>query len=347
MIRLARAFALPRAARIEIYHTVAGLLEAGRELEGALETASRAARDQGQPLRARALERWRQALGNGRFAETVPRWLPASEAMLFHGYGRVDATALFAAAARVAELRERQTAAVARALAMPCLLGAGVVVLLWAAGGHFVPVMETIAPPDLWPAHAQAFRAVSLWLHGNPATFLAALLLLGGLLASATLAWTGPGRTALDRLPPFNLYRMLAGSAFLFAVLEFLRAGVDVNDRAFEALRRSAAPYARHRIGAIQRGMRAGKGLGQAMVDAGHRFPDPALVHVVAALDGQPGWPAKLSGFVDRWTARSERTMRARAAGLNAAMTTAAALVTGVAMDSMFRVLDAAGSALG
>ena len=346
MIRLARAFALPRAARIEVYHTVAGLLEAGRELEGALETAARSARDQGQRPRAWALERWRQALGNGRFAETVPRWLPASEAMLFHGYGRVDAAALFAAAARVAELRERQTAAVAKALAMPSLLAAGVVVLLWAAGGHFVPVMETIAPPGLWPAHARAFRAVALWLYGNPATFLAALLLLGGALTAATLAWTGRGRTALDRLPPFNLYRMLAGSAFLFAALEFLHAGVDVNDRAFEALRRSASPYARHRIGAIQRGMRAGKGLGQAMVDAGHRFPDPALVHVVAALDGQPGWPAKLSGFVDRWTARSERTMQARAGGLNAAMTTAAALVAGVAMDSMFRVLDAAGAAL-
>ena len=76
-------------------------------------------------------------------------------------------------------------------------------------------------------------------------------------------------------------------------------------------------------------------------------FRDVPLQFVPFALDGQPGWPAKLAGFVDRWAARSERTMQARAAGLNAAMTTAAALVTGVAMDSMFRVLDAAGAALG
>ena len=88
--------------------------------------------------------------------------------------------------------------------------------------------------------------------------------------------WTGPGRTALDRIAPFSLYRTITGSAFLFVALEFLAAGLDLNDRAFEDLKRHASPYARHRIGAIQRGMARGAGLGRAMALAGHGFPDPA-----------------------------------------------------------------------
>ena len=39
---------------------------------------------------------------------------------------------------------------------------------------------------------------------------------------------------------------------------------------------------------------------------------------VLAALDGVPGWEAKLSRFVTRWVDRSEDLLRTRAAGLNA-----------------------------
>ena len=346
MIRLLGALALPRSARIDAYRTIAGLLEAGRDLESALLAAARSARGQGQRLRALALERWRRALRDGRFAEAVSAWVPASEAMVLHGYGGPNALALFAAAARVAELRERQAAAVAKALAMPSLLALAVVALLWAAGGHFVPVLETISPPESWTAHAQVFRGVSVWLYANPGTFLAAAAALAAALTAATLLWTGPGRTALDRLPPFNLYRMLVGSAFLFVVLEFPKAGIDLNDRTFETLRRNAAPYARHRIRAIQRGMRAGMGIGRAMVAAGHNFPDPALVHYIAALEEDRTWAEKTADFVDRWVARSDRTMRGRAAALNALLLCLVTLVTGVAMDSMFRILDAAGAGL-
>ena len=111
------------------------------------------------------------------------------------------------------------------------------------------------------------------------------------------VAWTGPGRTVLDRIAPFSLYRTLTGSAFLFVTMEFLAAGIDVNDRTFEALKRAASPYARHRIAAIQGHMARGVGLGRSMVLAGHGFPDPSLVPVVAALDGAPGWERKLARF--------------------------------------------------
>ena len=127
--------------------------------------------------------------------------------------------------------------------------------------------------------------------------------------------WTGPGRTALDRIAPFSLYRTITGSAFLFVALEFLAAGLDLNDRAFEDLKRHASPYARHCIGAIQRGMARGAGLGRAMALAGHGFPDPALVPVAAALDGAPGWEDKLARFVERWVGRSEDLLKSPRGG--------------------------------
>ena len=129
----------------------------------------------------------------------------------------------------------------------------------------------------------------------------------------------GPSSTASR---PSLCTATITGSAFLFVVMEFLAAGIDVNDRAFEALKRSASPYVRHRIGSIQGFMARGAGLGRSMVLAGQGFPDPSLVPVVAALDGAPGWERKLARFVERWVGRSEELLRARAAALNGALLT-------------------------
>ena len=347
MTRLARRIAgtllLGRKARVDVFRMTADLLDAGFSLERALEIAAQAARDQGQHGRARLLGAWRTALLEDRFADAVADSLPASEAMIFHAYGRVDAAMLFAAAARVAEMRERQIAAVWKALAMPLVLTLGLVLLLWAAGGHFIPVIETVSPPEEWGSGARLFRSVSVWLNANTMVFGAILLGLAVAVAAAMVAWTGPGRTLLDRIAPFSLYRTLTGSAFLFVTMEFLAAGIDVNDRTFEALKRAASPYARHRIGAIQHFMARGSGLGRSMVAAGHGFPDPSLVPVVAALDGAPGWERKLSRFVERWVARSDELLRARAALLNGALLIVAALVMGAGIDAMFSILERAG----
>ena len=339
---LAAALVLGRKARIDCFRIVADLLEAEFPLERALDVAARTARDQGRPIQARVLRRWRRALVEDRFAETVAGWLPPSEAMILHAYGRIDARLLFAAASRVAELRDRQVAALWKAMAMPLVLAAGLIVLLWAAGGHFVPVLETVSPPERWGTGARLFRDASVWLHANPLTFGAVLAGLAAATAAATLVWTGPGRTALDRIPPFSLYRTVTGSAFLFVVLEFLAAGVDLNDRAFEALKRPASPYARHRIGAIQRFMARGAGLGRSMALAGHGFPDPSLAPVVAALDGAPEWERKLARFVERWVARSEELLRTRAAALNGALLIAVALVMATGIDALFSILEQA-----
>ena len=342
--RLAATLALGRKARVDVFRMVADLLEAGFSLERALEVAAQAARDQGQGGRSRLLRSWRRALLEDRFAETATASLPASEAMIFHAYGRVDAALLFAAAARVAEMRDRQLNAVWKALAMPLVLALGLVVLLWAAGGHFIPIIETVSPPEQWSTGARLFRNVSTWLYGNTLVLAGTLVGLVVSTALAMVAWTGPGRVTLDRIAPFSLYRTVTGSAFLFVVMEFLAAGIDVNDRTFDALKRVASPYTRHRIAAIQGFMARGAGLGRSMVLAGHGFPDPSLVPVVAALDGAPGWERKLARFVERWVGRSEELLRARAAALNGALLVVATLVMGSGIDAMFSILEQAGT---
>ena len=339
--RLHAGLVMGRKARVDCFQTAADLLDAGFELERALAVTARALGGQGG--RARLVASWGAALPAGRFAQAMADTVPAAEAMIFEAYGRVDAARLFAAAARVADLRERQMAAVRKALAMPLLLGLALVAMLWAAGGWFVPVLESVVPPERWGPAAGLFRATALWLYAYPLPFAAICAAVAVPVGLAMVHWTGPGRTVLDRIAPFSLYRTVTGSAFLFVVLEFLGAGLDLNDRAFEDLKRRAGPYARHRIGAIQRHMLRGAGLGRAMMLAGHGFPDPALVPVVAALDGVPGWEVKLGRFVARWVNRSEDLLRTRAAGLNAVLLILVTAIVAAGIDAMFSILQQAG----
>ena len=340
---LVASLVLPSRARIDFFQMIADLLESGMSLEKALDIAVETASSQGQTWRAAVLRKWRRALVSGVFADTAARWVPPAEAMIFGAYGRVEAGVLFAGAARVAEMRTKQKGAMWKALALPVLLIVGLIILLWGAGGHFIPVLEEVSDPGTWGMGAQVFRVVSVWLHGNFLLFLAICAGLGFGVYLLVLYWTGPGRQVADRVAPFSLYRTLTGSAFLFVVIEFVRAGVDVNERTFAVMKQGGSPYARHRIGAIQRLMAGGAGLGQSMRLAGHGFPDPALVPVVAALDGTAGWERKLGGFVERWVGRSDEILRSRAAVMNGTFLLIVTFVMAGGIDAMFGILQQAG----
>ena len=191
-LRLHDALVMGRKARVDCFQTVADLLDAGFELERALDVTALALGGRG--ARARLIGSWRTALPAGRFAQAMAASVPAAEAMIFEAYGRVDAGRLFAAAARVAELRERQMAAVRKALAVPVLLGIALVLMLWAAGGWFVPVLESVVPPERWGPAAALFRAVSLWLFAQPLAFAALCAAVAVPVGVAMVHWTGPGR---------------------------------------------------------------------------------------------------------------------------------------------------------
>ena len=334
---------LRRPQRIDLYHTIADLLAAEFAIEKALATARETMKAQGNTFEARPLDHWQRALTRGRFSAEVARWVPASEALIFAAYGRVEAQALFAAAARVAEMRDRQTAAVKEAVAMPLLLAVTVLAMLWGAAEVFIPAMDPVLPADKWPLTGRIFRETALFIHTWPHAILAGIVLAALAAREVLLRWKGPGRAVFDRVAPFSLYRTVVGSAFLFTLLEYLRAGLDLNDRTFEELKRAASPYTRHRIATIQARMRGGLGLGRAMMTSGHGFPDPTLSPVVAALDGVPEWDAKLSRFVDRWIMRSEALMKARSAVINVILLIiVTALIAGVT-QSLFEIMHAAG----
>ena len=217
--------------------------------------------------------------------------------------------------------RGKQKAALWSALGMPCALAAGIALSLWLAGWQFIPVMAEVAPPERWEVWTRVFAEAALWVHRNDVG-----------LAMGVAA--GVGRAGL-------------------AHAELVGAGPDLARRRGAVLalpnhRRGGLPDGGHRVPARRRrSQRADtfallKGSSSALhafAHRGDRARHEGRAWVFGALDGafgsrlsrpvsgrggrragtdQRAGKAKLSGFVSRWSARSEELLRRRAAALNA-----------------------------
>ena len=335
-----RLTAVSRARRTEVYHLVAGLLAARLDLPVALEAVASASEARGAAGEAAAVRAWNRALAGARFAEEMALWAPPSEAVVFEAYGlgRSGPEALFRGAARIAELKGMLVGAILRAVGMPVVLVVMLLGLMWGAGGHMLPDLLAAAASDRRAWYSDAMVLLCTGLYG------AALPLAAGAVAAAAavwvsvLRWTGPGRAALDRFPPWSLYRTVTGASFLLSAIELVRAGVDLTDEALARLRDGGSRYAASRIEAIRRQMAAGLAFGKAAEEAGHGFPEPALVPVAQALDGTPRWHEELGQFLDRWIRRSERAMEQRLALLRLGVLAAVALTVAALVATMFDV---------
>ena len=315
------ATAFTRTHRISVWLLCADLLDSGFEIERAFPVVAEVNRRSGRKSVARIVDGFVQALEAGRLREAVGRVTPAAEAMVFEGFGRSDAAQVFRAAARIAEVRDRLAIALRKNLAGPVFLALITGGLLYGAGKAFVPALEGLAPLETWPVGAQLAGKVAKGFAENVAWIGGGIGVLVVLMVWLGINWVGRGREVADEIVPFSLVRLVTGLSFVLCVVEAMRAGLDLDRRLFEDLARGGTRYARSRILAIANAMESGGGLGRAMERAGHGFPSPELIPVVAALDRSAHWAERLGKFVDRWVRRAERLVEEGAVVINRGLT--------------------------
>ena len=332
--------AFTREHRIAVWMLCADLLESGFEIERALPVVARSNTLAGRPRVGRVVAGLIPALETGELRGAVARVAPAAEAMVFQGFGRVEASRIFRAAARIAEVQDRMALALRTQLAGPMFLVLVIVLMLFAAGHWFVPALEDMAPREEWPIASRIAAGVAV-------AFKEHVLEIGGgfvgvAVGVGTLSrnWTGRGRAIADHVFPFSIVRLVVGLSFVLTVVESMRAGLELDARLFKELSSDGTRYTRHRIGAIGQAMERGDKFGQAMAATGHGFPSPELVPVVTALDGMESWEERLGKFVDRWVARSERLVAERAAVANRVLTGGVVIIAGSGMWLLFGVLQ-------
>lgn len=280
-IWFARKFGFGDSVRRRVWLKLAKLLENGVPIKTALESMrARRARLKGKSdTLVLAYDDWLTQINNGRrFSDAIRGWVGYDELLLLSaGEQSGHLEKALHSAVMLIEASKRIKAAVLGGITYPIILILISFGILYLFGIKVYPVFSRVVPEDKWVGLAADMVVFSrfvqdwLWLAGLVVVSLIVLIL------GSMPYWTGQLRVRFDAYPPWSVYRVVKGSAWLIALSALVSAGVRVED-ALRMMNARATPWMRERIDALLVGLSNGLTVSDALARSGHNFPDPDIV---------------------------------------------------------------------
>lgn len=291
--------------RREIYRLLAFMLENGNKMDSALKELYDIFSEDGKKRNAPAAvflyEAWTRNKEGRPLSDGIAKYVsPEEAAMIAAGERSGRLREAFGYAIDNLEKKKEVRSAVRKGLAYPIALCLGLVVLLCVVSFHLMPTLAAVVDMDVVTGPLAWLNALANFtIHQGPyvAVFLAVLV--------AWVLWslprvTGDIRYRLDKLPPWSVYRVMQGTAFMLNVGVMLRSGIPLLTILIQQAN-TATPYMRERIEACIRGINAGLNLGEALHRAELDFPDRMAVRLIRGLASRDGFDVALDNFAKEW----------------------------------------------
>jgi type II secretory pathway component PulF len=340
-----RAFAklqLTTGERLRLYRKISKMLSNGLPLLKVLEELElRASHGGRKPKEAMAivLGDWRHAVQNGgMLAEGMAGWVPESEQLIIlagEQAGRIE-SALVSVAGVVQSSRKIRSA-ILGGIAYPVMVLAMVVCYLYLFGTRVIPRFEQFANPADWHGTARSLYVMSGFVQHWLWPSLAVLGLIVALVGWSMPHWNGRIRTALDRVPPYSVYRLVVGSGFLMAFSSLQASGFTV-EKSLLRLATNARPWLRARIDDTLFGVKSGLNAGEAMRNAGYRFPSEEIVDDLCVYSEYSGFSEALKTIAEEWLEEGVETISVQMKVLNGAAIIVLALVIAWLITGFFGI---------
>jgi len=122
---------------------------------------------------------------------------------------------------------------------------------------YAVPVIEGLLPVEKWPPIGQSMHAVAQVVR-NYGVFIAGTALVGIIAFMSSLSrWQSPVRRALDKFPPYNVYRTYTGAMLVVSLSSLMRTGVSLR-ASIERAMKFSSPWLRWHLREILRALSSG-----------------------------------------------------------------------------------------
>lgn len=216
------------------------------------------------------------------FAHALSRYVPEQDTMIIAAAEQDDITLGFTTVIENNLITQSMKNAFISALAYPCMLVLALLGVLYYFSVKIIPQMSDALPKGISLSEVSVMMIAlsdefSLWFPMLVCLLLFILLFIIWALPN----FTNQYRKHLEELPPFNMYRIMVGCGFLFALNSLGRSGFMQID-ALHHMLPLAKPYLRYRIEIVIDLMADGMDIGQALIYSRLNFPDKQMVRELA-----------------------------------------------------------------
>lgn len=198
----------------------------------------------------------------------------------------------------------------------PALMGAMGFYLVYIIGSKMVPSMESILAPDKWPTMARLLLPMGWFATSGVAPFIfAGMAVVVAAIFFTMPRWSGGWRRHFDKMPPWSVYRVLQGGAWIVGFTNLIAAGMKIEEAL--AVQAEMAPrWLKARLTSARMQVLGGTELGKALQATGYGFPDPWLIQDISTFSGFADFPRLLRKIGDEWMLESEEKIIAVLRGL-------------------------------
>ncbi|MDR1071966.1 MAG: type II secretion system F family protein [Rickettsiales bacterium] len=275
-------FRLDFDKRMNLYRKIASLLRNNFTIMNALERCwqieSKDGRKKNEPF-AIALRAWQDGLERGlSFGETVHGWTPESEHLML-SVGDVSRLSLaLDNLTSVSQGIRKIKKALFDALSYPAFLLAMTFVIVIMVGLYLVPPLSEAAGGDIvWRGAARSLVALAEFSERYWMSALIAVAAAGLFIWWSLSRLSGRVRVFLDKLPPWNMYKVSVSVSWLMSLAVMVASGTSL-PVALRMLSESGSGYLRSNLEPAERLIENGYNLGQALNNTGRHFPNDEII---------------------------------------------------------------------
>lgn len=309
------------AQRLRIYRKIATMTRYGlplqRVLEMLYEQASKNGKRPNDPM-AIILSTWRTAIRNGRpLSAAAGPWIPYGERMMIEaGEESKSLSDSLENLILINQGTSQMRSAIIGGISYPIMLIFMLCGLLWLFGIRVIPAFATVLPTEKWVGAAHNMAVMSAWVQNWMIPTILGIVASFMLIGWSMPRWTGPIRTRFDKIPPWSLYRLVSGAAFLLSLGALISAGVQAS-RALEKIKKNSSPWLRERMEATLRHVYSGSNVGRALQRSGYDYPDVEMIEDLVAYADLPAFTEMLDLLGREWLQQSVTKIQSQARILN------------------------------
>ena len=288
--------------RMIIYEKLCRYIDNGVPLVISLDELHRFISEDGKKSKrtsAIVVTQWLNSLRNGdNFSSAVEGWVPADEvSIISSGEISGDLSASLKSIILMNETKKKIRAALSGAL-YPIALLASTCFFLYIFGLKVVPAFAQVLPVDEWQGAGHTMYLLSEFVRNYLLIVIITFFLVLITILSTFSVWTGTIRKKIDVLPPWSIYKSIAGCGFLLSLASLLNAGIPAPE-SIRIIFKTASPWYKERLIAIRQALFNGApNIGEALYLTGYNFPTKNMVmdiRTYASLDGFETMLNKLS----------------------------------------------------